>query len=249
MNRDIRRVVVTGFWAVSITALAVLCLSAAKFKKQAALKEIKVEIEGADSDACFMRPADIQREIREIIGPLDKHSVGDVSCDILEAALSRNPFIANVEVFVSGDAVLTARIAQRKPVLRVIADGENFYLDSEGKKIPVSPYYTPRVHVVTGTGAAAHAGEILGLVEFIRDDKVLNALFGQLVYTAGGDITLIPVIGRAEILFGKPEHIAEKFENLKAFYSEVLAEAGWEQYRTIDLRFRDQIICKKNPTS
>jgi len=249
MSRDIRKILATGIWTVCFAVLAVLCLSAAKFKKDAALKEIKVEITGDDTHAFFMRPEDIRSEISKIIGPLEKHSVGDVSCEIVETSLSKNPFIETVDVFVSGNSVLTARITQREPVLRVIGGGANFYLDSAGKRIPVSPHYTPRVLVLTGTGAARHAEEMLSLVEFIRQDKTLNALIGQLDCDASGEVTLIPVIGRAEIMFGKPEHIAEKFENLKVFYNEVLAQAGWEQYRTIDLRFRDQIICKKNPTS
>jgi cell division protein FtsQ len=249
MNRDIRTILVTAFWTALCAGLGVLCLSAAKFKKHATLKEIAVEIKGGADDTYFMRPEDIQSEIIKIIGPLSKHTVGDVSCDIIEATLSENPFIENVDVFVSGNAVLTARITQRKPVLRVIADGQNYYLDEAGKKMPVSQYYTPRVHVLTGNGASKHAEELLELVRFIKQDKTLNALIGQLEYTTADEVILIPAIGRAQILFGKAELIAEKFENLSAFYEEVLAESGWEQYRTIDLRYRNQIICKKNPTS
>jgi cell division protein FtsQ len=240
---------VTAFWTVLCAGLGVLCLSAAKFKKHAGLKEIAIEIKGGADDNYFMRTEDVQAEITKVIGPLAKHTVGDVSCDVIEKTLSQNAFIENVEVFVTGNAVLTARITQRKPVLRVIADGQNFYIDETGKRMPVSPHYTPRVHVLTGSGAAKHAEELLKLVQYIREDKTLNAMIGQLEYTSDNEVILIPAIGRAQILFGKSEHIAEKFENLRAFYTEVLAESGWEQYRTIDLRYRDQIICKKNPTS
>ena len=90
---------------------------------------------------------------------------------------------------------------------------------------------------------------LLDLVLQLREDEFMNAFIEQLHIVSQGEIVMIPKVGRAEILFGKPERIAEKFENLKAFYSEVVAETGWYKYSTIDLRFRDQIICKKNPTS
>ena len=244
-----RTLLVHIFWTVIATGLAVLCLSAVNYKKNMPLKSISVEVEGADSDAYFLVPSDIEREILKIIGPLAKHTVGDVSCDVIEQELSKNPFIENVDVYVSGNSQLTARITQREPILRVISEGQNFYLDSKGNKVPVSKNYTPRVHVLTGPMAAKHAQDVLGLVQFIKKDKLLQAFIEQIHYAAGDQIILVPALGHAQILFGAPDRIAEKFENLKEFYSEVVNETGWDIYSSIDLRFRDQIICKKIPTS
>lgn len=249
MKPNLRAFMVKVFWTVFAAGLGVLCLSAVNHKKQMTLKGIAVDLEGMEDDVYFMTPADIEREITKVIGPLERHKVGDVSCDVVERVLSKNPYIENVDVYVSGNAKLTAKITQREPVLRVIADGQNFYLDSKGERMPVSLNHTARVHVLTGQAAATHAKEVLDLVLQLRKDEFMNAFIEQLHIVSQGEIVMIPKVGRAEILFGKPERIAEKFENLKAFYSEVVAETGWYKYSTIDLRFRDQIICKKNPTS
>lgn len=249
MKQITREFIIKLFWAVVAAGLGVLCLSAANHKKNMAIKGITVNLDGSDKDLYFMTPMDIEREITKVIGPLEKHKVGDVSCDVVEEVLSRNPFIEKADVFVSGNSRLTAKITQREPVLRVISDGQNFYLDSKGERMPVSLNHTARVHVLTGPTAATRAKDVLELVLQIREDELMNALIEQLHFVAQGEIVLVPKVGNTHILFGKPERIVEKFENLKVFYSEVVAETGWYKYSTIDLRFRDQIICKKNPTS
>jgi cell division protein FtsQ len=225
-------------------------LSAANFKSRGTLKGVVVEIKGLEGDAAFMKAESIERQITTLIGPLSKHTVGDVSTDVIERVLSKNPFIRDVEVYVSGNGELTAQIVQRVPIVRVMSPaGKSFYLDTQGKRMPASTEYTPHVHLITGSVGEASAEDLLPLVEYIRNDVFLNAFVGQIHCDAGDDVILVPTVGHARILFGEPDRIAEKFENLKAFYTEVIAEIGWEHYRSIDLRFRNQIICKKNPTS
>jgi cell division protein FtsQ len=249
MNRNTWAFVIKIFWAVLAAGLGALCLSAVNYKKNMPLRGISVQIEGPGKNTCFMRPADIERQMLKVIGPLANHNVGDVSCDVLEQDLSRNPFVENVDVFVSGNAKLTARITERTPVMRVITDSESFYLDSKGARMPVSSFYTARVHVLTGPMAANHAGDVLQLTELLRDDEFMNAFIDQLHYVSKHEIMLIPKVGGARISFGGPDRIQEKFDFIKAFYSEVVAETGWEKYSIIDVRFRNQIICKKIPTS
>jgi cell division protein FtsQ len=237
------------FWTVATAGLGVLCLSAVNYMKNTPLRGIVVDLSGARQGQYFMSEKDIEREVAKVMGSPEKHTVGDVSCDMVEEVLSRNPFIEKADVYVSGNAKLTAQITQREPVMRVISEGQNFYLDSKGVRMPVSQQYTARVHVVTGPMAAAHARDVLELILKIREDKFMNAFVEQLHYAAKDEIVLIPKVGHTRILFGNPDRIDEKFENIKAFYSEVIAQSGWDLYRLIDLRFRDQIICKKNPTS
>jgi cell division protein FtsQ len=232
-----------------VAGLGVLCLSAVNYKKGLPLQGIAVHIEGSGKNTCFMRPADIERQMLKVIGPLDKHRVGDVSCDVLEKDLARNPFVEEVEVFVSANAKLNARITERTPVMRVIGDGESFYLDSKGARMPVSSFYTARVQVITGPMASKHAKDVLELTEHLRDDEFMNAFIDQVHYVAKNDIILIPKVGGARILFGGPERIQEKFDFIKVFYSEVIAETSWDKYSTVDVRYHNQIICKKNPSS
>lgn len=249
MNTQIRSTLRNLFWTVLAAGVGALCLSAANFKKKTVLTGITVQMAGTEEGLYFMKPENLEKEISTMLGPLNKHTVGDVACDLVEEMLGQKAFIENADVYVNSNGVLTARITQREPLLRVMAAGQNFYIDKSGKRMPHSPYYTPRVHVVTGPMAARQAEDLIELVKALREDEVLDAMIGQIHYADKGEIILIPTVGHAQVLFGGPERLTEKFENLKAFYSEVVAVNGWDRYHIIDLRYRNQIICKKNPTS
>jgi len=46
------------------------------------------------------------------------------------------------------------------------------------------------------------------------------------------------------ILFGPMDEIEEKFKKLKLFYKEVLPKKGWNTYSSINLKYKNQIVCK-----
>ncbi|MCD8101706.1 MAG: hypothetical protein LUE26_03915 [Alistipes sp.] len=58
-------------------------------------------------------------------------------------------------------------------------------------------------------------------------------------------IELIPRVGRHIIIFGELEDVQEKLDKLMLFYTKVLDYEGWETYRTINLRFKDQVVCTR----
>lgn len=58
-------------------------------------------------------------------------------------------------------------------------------------------------------------------------------------------VELIPRVGRHLIIFGELEDVQEKLDKLMLFYGKILDYEGWETYRTIDLRYRDQIVCTR----
>jgi cell division protein FtsQ len=39
--------------------------------------------------------------------------------------------------------------------------------------------------------------------------------------------------------------LEEKLEQLKTFYKEAMPYEGWKKYRTISVKFKGQIVCKK----
>ena len=41
------------------------------------------------------------------------------------------------------------------------------------------------------------------------------------------------------------EDVERKFDKLLRFYRSGLSSIGWSEYRTIDIRYNDQVVCKK----
>jgi cell division protein FtsQ len=69
-------------------------------------------------------------------------------------------------------------------------------------------------------------------------------MIGQIFVSSNGDFILAPLIGDQKIVFGKYEDAQDKIQNLKIFYREAMPYEGWRKYRSIDVRFRGQVICK-----
>ena len=67
----------------------------------------------------------------------------------VEERLLKNQMIHSAEVYITVDGILGAKIKQRTPIARVV-DTHDYYLDTEGEKMPLSSVYTARVPIVTG---------------------------------------------------------------------------------------------------
>ncbi|MEO0875832.1 MAG: hypothetical protein AAFY48_14655, partial [Bacteroidota bacterium] len=60
-----------------------------------------------------------------------------------------------------------------------------------------------------------------------------------------GEMILSPKVGKQTILLGRFHNTADKLERLKTFYREGLPYKGWKAYRSFDLRYSGQVVCKK----
>ncbi|MEO8088452.1 MAG: cell division protein FtsQ, partial [Bacteroidota bacterium] len=67
----------------------------------------------------------------------------------------------------------------------------------------------------------------------------------QIFVDAAGDMELIPRVGNQTILFGDEKQMEEKFNKLYTFYKKGLSKTGWNQYKTINVTFKDQVVCSK----
>lgn len=91
--------------------------------------------------------------------------------------------------------------------------------------------------------------KLLTFVEFIEEDDFWRSEVVQIVaYTSPSgalEVELVPRSGKHTVLFGRIEQVEPKFDKLLRFYRSGLMNIGWEEYRTIDIRYNDQVVCKK----
>jgi len=246
-------------WFISLGALAVLSISAIDYKKDGTLTAVEVRIEQFDEGAYFLTEQDVLDEVMEIIVAPGDHLIKEIQTGEIETVLHSNPFIRDVDVYVSSEGTLNVKVIQREPILRVFdADGKTYYIDREGMPIPVSKYFTARVPIATGHINVVQKDDESGEVETewtrlhqlvleIDADPFFRSLTEQLDVSKSGQITIIPATGDLRINFGRAENIDEKLENLKAFYKQIFEHGGWDTYEAIDLSISGQVVCKKKP--
>ncbi|MBD5067971.1 MAG: hypothetical protein HDT51_01265 [Alistipes sp.] len=91
--------------------------------------------------------------------------------------------------------------------------------------------------------------KLLTFVESVENDAFWRSEVVQIIArtTPGGalEVDLVPRSGRHIVRFGRLEDVPRKFGKLMRFYRSGLPRIGWDEYRTIDIRYNDQVVCRK----
>jgi cell division protein FtsQ len=180
------------------------------------------------------------------------------SLDLLgiEKAIYRNPFVDEASVFMDVQGRLSIEVSQREPVLRVVnRHMESYYVDANGRTMPISATYAAAVMVATGNindrpapGDSLRSDRlraVFALNEYLREHALLSALFVQIYVNGEGEFELIPRVGNHSVLIGDGADMDEKMKKLLALYKSALDKEGWAEYRQVNLKFKDQVICKR----
>ena len=207
-------------------------------------KGIQVFIKNMDENV-FIDETDVIQLINRHFGDLQKIPMGLINKDSIESVLRKNPVIQTAQVYNSLDGFLHVQIVQRKPILRVMT-GKGFYVDEEGKMMPLSRKFSARVMVATGEISTTFACQHLyPFVRQLQKDPFWNALVEQIVVTTDQEVLLIPKVGNFRIRIGALEHVEQKMENLYLFLREGIKLKGWNRYKEINLKYENQIVCVK----
>ena len=89
-----------------------------------------------------------------------------------------------------------------------------------------------------------HGVRILKLLKYIDNDPFWKAQISGLEINLNGDILFHPQVTKQIVAFGKAENIEAKFKKLDIFYREILPQKGWNHYRTVNLKYHNQIVCE-----
>lgn len=88
--------------------------------------------------------------------------------------------------------------------------------------------------------------QLVPLLKEIMKDPFYQAQITQIHVLPSGECELYTLLGDAKIIFGYPMiDVEQKLLNLKSFYKNALRSYGWQQYRTITVKYPRQIVCEK----
>ncbi|CEN52894.1 cell division protein FtsQ/DivIB [Capnocytophaga canis] len=162
----------------------------------------------------------------------------------LEETLNNHQMIEKAEVFYTIDGVLEATVKQRQPIARIYENGAFSYMDSQGKLMPLSNIYSARVPLVYGN-AQKFWETTYQLVQFIKKDDFLTKNITEIKVTNKGDYYFRLRIPNFVVIFGKYENIEQKKANLKAFYRQMEKDDRLNDYKIVNLKYANQVVCTK----
>lgn len=165
----------------------------------------------------------------------------------IEQSILTHKMIKKANVFITSNGGIRAEIEERQPIMRVITtSGENYYIDKEGEKVPLSQIFVANLPLVTGavTDSLAQT-KLYEFSQFLSENEFWDNFIEQIVVLPQGDVKLIPRVGNNEIILGKLDGFQEKLNKLKIFYDKGLSEVGWNRYSTINLKYDKQVVGTK----
>lgn len=163
----------------------------------------------------------------------------------IEQELSKMSLTKEVECY-AGNNILYIDIVQRKPVYRVFANNESYYIDDEKKIMPTSSNFTAKVPIVTGNLDKTQASEeIFDIIKYLEEDKYWNSLFKQIYITENQEVILISKQGVGEILLGQIGEYKEKLDVLKKWYEQYPERNCDTLYSRINLKYDNLIYCTR----
>ena len=256
-----------SFWALLLISVAII-LSITKSTQASEVlntPEILIHVEG---EFTFLTEDDLLLRL-QCDGYIYENQVKqNLDVNKVEKYISQMTEVKSVNVFTNIGNNWTIELTLRKPIARIFnKNGESFYIDKDGKSLPVSPTHTARLLVFSGEIpddlTSASVSEIINndslksilllddvyrISNYVCNDPFLQALIGQVYVEKDGQFILIPLIGEQLIELGKAEteeEVEEKFSKLKVFFKEAIPYEGWDKYKSISLKYNNQIVCTK----
>lgn len=219
------------------------------------VKHVKVNI-----DNQFQNYFIDDNDVYELIDELGKDyllgsDLGSLDLSDIESKVKRHRFVEDAEIYHDLHGNLTIEVKQNRPIARLLnSSDEDQYIGTTGLLLPESNHFTARVLLVTKSEEILFSEEniaddiegerIFEVLKFISEDRFWKAQIAGIHIDENLELTLQPQVTKQLIEFGKAEDIENKFKKLKIFYKKILPYKGWNSYETVNLKYRNQIVCK-----
>ena len=231
-----------------LTTLFIVVIVIFSFKNNSSpIKEIVI-----NSENKFLDRYRIESLITEKMG---KDSIIK-NADIIEKNILANPFVKEIKLYQDLSNKLIVDLVQYQPIARLVFENKkDFYIDLHGNIFPTSTKFSERVLLIhtddninydlKNINSTDYGKKIFTMINYIINDTFLSKIISEIDINYDKNIIIYPQVSKQKIIFGYPEQIDVKFDKLMLFYKKVLPAKGWNTYKTVNLKFKNQIICDK----
>lgn len=162
----------------------------------------------------------------------------------MEKAIEANKMVKSAQVYLTVNGKLASKIIQRKPIGRIEGDSK-FYLDDDGKRMPLSMSHSARVPIITGHITGESLKDVYEILKYINGDDFLRKNVIGIHIKADEKYQLRFRTEQFVVNLGSVKNLDEKFNNFKAFYAKANKDETLENYDIVSLEFNNQVVCTK----
>lgn len=208
-------------------------------------KITKVEVRFLDNTMPFITAETVNKLLIEKNNNAQTITKETLVLNKLENSVNKQALVEKAEVFVSVDGVLKAVVKQKTPLGRVSAENRSFYIDYQGDVMPLSANYTARVPLISGDVKGVKKEKLAQVLRTIYEDEFLQKNIIGVQVLPNGSLILENRNYDFGIDFGRMINIERKFNNYKAFFQKAVLDSTLKNYRMINLKFTQQVVCIK----
>lgn len=228
-------------------------------RRNSTMRGVETVVKG--NDICLLTERDVDSIILAAYPRLLHTDIKHVEKKDICRTLENHPYVLNADVSMSAGGKLQVEVMQRTPVVRLFFQDKEFYLSEQGTYMPLcanhfcdvivgsSEREEAKVKKIKEIDLADTAGvhpfslmSIWRLTKFLRENPCYDGVFDQVTMTAKGDLVLTPKLGSTVVIVGDTTMLDEKFENLWVFYDKGVKKMGWDTYKAINLKYRNQVV-------
>ena len=239
----IKRLLKYLLFLVLIVVLGLLYSFSSTRNLQKKVSEIVVEFEEGDNN--FLTHSMVNKLLIQNNETVQNQTKSVINLYGLEKQVLENPYVEKASVFLTVGGRLKSIIKQRTPVARIVLKNDSYYVDKEGVKVPLSNNYSARVMLVSGIKNDEDISSVLPLISIVLDDLFLQKEIVGIEKSEVNEYQFTVRSGNYKIDFGKLIDVDIKFKKLKAFYNKTFKDKTIKNYKTINLKYHNQVVCTK----
>jgi cell division protein FtsQ len=255
-----------ALWAFAILLLAFIIGFVSIKKGNAVCKNILIQIKDT-SMLDLIDKGEITALIESAGEEVVDRPVSEINIANIENTLKKYHSVKHAEVYMNIGGELVAEIVPRYPVVRICNRyNQHFLIDKEGFIMKASVNHP--VRLIVANGNISHRPrfdttiniytkafdkrtdiqtlrEIHTLAGYVITQPFWNAQIQQIYINHEDDMELITLVGHQLVQFGKIDDYKVKLRNLEVFYKKGLPASGWETYKAISVKYKNQVICTR----
>jgi|TARA_B110000263_G_scaffold221923_1_gene210689 cell division protein FtsQ len=177
--------------------------------------------------------------------------------DLVEKNILSNPYVKELKLYQDLKNRLVVDVIQFQPIARIVFENKkDLYLDLDGNIFPTSIKFSERVILIhmdnnlnfdsKNINSTDYGKKIFSLINYIKNNEFLKQIISEIDIRKDKNIIIYPQVSKQKIIFGYPIKIDVKFDKLIFFYKKILPAKGWNTYKSVNLKFENQIVCNKS---
>ncbi|MFK5972954.1 MAG: hypothetical protein QM485_06700 [Flavobacteriaceae bacterium] len=232
---------------IKMTALLLVIMALYAFSNHRSQQKITkgLNIEFVGKQNLYLTQETVNKLLIQSYGSLTNVSKEKLDLNTIEKLIETNEMVKRAQVYLTIDGELRSKIVQRKPIGRIEAKSTGFYLDDEGKRMPLSYNHSARVPIITGKITGKGLEDVYEILKYINMDSFLRKNVIGIHIEEEEKYQLKFRMENFVVNLGGVDDLEEKFNNFKAFYAKANKDKTLEKYTSVSLEFNNQVVCTK----